>query len=115
MEEHSLETATTGGNGMERRRDTDTHITVVSEAGVEKQKANQAQRGHQPAARVESQAAVAKQALVQHALKAVYRSPEVRAAKIEALRAQIEAGTYQINRTSLAMKLLGITEQEDVS
>lgn len=97
---------------MERRRDMDTHITVVTEAVVEEQKANRASRSHRPAARVESQAAVEKQAQVQHALKAVYRSPEIRAEKIEALRAQIEAGTYRINRTSLAMKLLGITEQD---
>jgi flagellar biosynthesis anti-sigma factor FlgM len=93
---------------MERRRNVDTQKTLTSEVGVEEVKANQAR----PAARVERQAAVEKQAQVQHALKAVYRSPEVRAGKIEALRAQIEAGTYRINRTSLAMKLLGMTEQD---
>ncbi len=94
---------------MERRHDVDTQKTLTSEAGVEAKKARQ---GHKPGARVDSQAAVKKQAQVQDALKAVYRSPEVRTGKIEALRAQIEAGTYQINRTALAMKLLGITEQD---
>ena len=93
---------------MERRRNVDTQKTLTSEADVE---AKEARRGRKPDVRVESQAALEKQAQVQQALKAVYRSPEVRAEKIEALRAQIEAGTYQINRISLAMKLLGITEQ----
>ncbi|HEY6540982.1 MAG TPA: flagellar biosynthesis anti-sigma factor FlgM [Ktedonobacteraceae bacterium] len=97
---------------MERRHDVDTQKILTSEAGVEERKANHAKQGHKPGARVDHQAAVEKQAQVQHALKAVYRSPEVRAGKIETIRAQIEAGTYQINRTSLAMKLLGITEQD---
>ena len=100
---------------MERRRDIDTQITVVSEAGMEEQKANRAGRTRRPAARVEQQTAVEKRAQVQQALKAVYRSPEVRAEKVEALRAQIEAGTYRINRTSLAMKLLDITNSTAIS
>lgn len=97
---------------MERRRDVGTQTSVVSETGMEQRNANQAKDGQKPAARVESQAAIEKQALVQHALKAVYRSPEVRTEKIKALRARIETGTYQVNRTSLAMKLLGVIEQD---
>ncbi len=98
---------------MERRRNMDTQKTLTSEVGIDTKKASyQARRGHRPGVRVEAQAALEKQAEVQHALKAVYRSPKLRVEKIEALRAQIEAGTYQINRTSLAMKLLGITEQD---
>ncbi len=104
--------ASTGGNVMERRRDVDIQKTMTSEAGVEERKVNYARRVNRPGARVGDQASVEKQAQVQHALKAVYRSPEVRAGKIEAIRAQIEAGTYMNNRTSLAMKLLGITEQD---
>ena len=100
---------------MERRRDMDMQTTVISEAGVEEQKANRASRSHRPAASLEQQAAVEKQAQIQLALKAVYRSPEVRAEKIEALRAQIVAGTYRINRTSLAMKLLGISDMTDIT
>jgi len=99
---------------MERRHDVDTQKTLTSEAGVEEWRANHAKRGNKPGAGIDQQAAIEKQAQVQHALKAVYRSPEVRAGKIEALRAQIEAGTYQVNRTSLAMKLLGINEQDAV-
>ena len=107
------EKAIVGGNGMERQRNVDTQKTLTSEAGVdEKQAAYRARRGHRPGVRVESQAAVEKQVQVQHALKAVYRSSEVRVEKIEALRAQIEAGTYQINRISLARKLLGMGEQD---
>lgn len=97
---------------MERRRNLDAQTTLISETGVREQKATHARRGHKPGARVDSQAALEKQAQVQHALKAVYHSPEVRAEKIEVLRAQIEAGTYQIDRTTLAMKLLGVTEQD---
>lgn len=94
---------------MERRRDVETQKTLASEAGIE---TKQAQRVHKPAARADRQAAVEKQAQVQHALKAIYRSPEMRVEKIEALRARIEAGTYQINRTLIARKLLGIEEQD---
>ena len=90
----------------------DTHKILIAEEVVEERKADQVRPGHKPDAHVDSQAALEKQAQVQHALKAVYRSSGVRAGKIEALRAQIEAGTYQINRTALAMKLLGITEQD---
>lgn len=97
---------------MERRRNLDAQTTLTSEADEGEQKANHVRRGQRPGARVDSQAALEKQAQVQYALKAVYRSPEVRAGKIEALRAQIEAGTYQMDRTSLAMKLLGVTEQD---
>lgn len=97
---------------MERRRDVNTQKTLISEAGVDAKQANQARRGQKPGVRVEARAAVEKQAQVRHALKAVYRSPEVRAEKIEALRAQIEAGTYQINYISLAGKLLGIAAQD---
>ena len=97
---------------MERRRDVDTQKILTSEAGVEAKKASELRQGTKPGARLVQQAAVEQRAQVQHALKAVYRSPEVRAGKIEALRAQIEAGTYQINRTALAMKLLGISKQD---
>lgn len=97
---------------MERRRDVETQKTLTSEAGIETKQGNRAQRAHKPAARADRQAAVEKQAQVQHALKAIYRSPEMRVEKIEALRARIEAGTYQINRTSIARKLLGIEEQD---
>ena len=97
---------------MVRRRDVETQKTLTSEVRVEEKKASLARPGYKPGLRVDSQAAIEKQAQVQHALRAVYSSPEVRAGKIEALCAQIEAGTYQINRTALAMKLLGITEQD---
>ena len=97
---------------MERRRDVDTQKTQTSKAGVEAKQANQARRGNKPVARVDRQAAAEKQAQVQHALDAVYSSPEVRAGKIAALRARIEAGTYQIDSISLAGKLLGIAEQD---
>ncbi len=91
---------------MERQRDMKTQKTLTSEAGIEARQAKQTRRTDKPGARVEQQAQV------QHALNAFYRSPEVRGEKIEALRARIEAGTYQINRVALARKLLGITEQD---
>lgn len=97
---------------MVRRRDVETQKTLTSEAEVEAKKVNQARSGHKPRAYVQSQTAIEKQAQMEHALRAFYRSPEVRAGKLEALRVQIEAGTYQINRTALAMKLLGIPEQD---
>lgn len=97
---------------MERRREVDTSTTLASGVAVEERKANQARRGNKPRSRVDQQAAVEKQTRVQHAVEAVSRSPEVRSGKIEALRAEIEGGTYQIDRISLAMKLLGMTEQD---
>lgn len=97
---------------MERRYGVNTQKTLTSEADVEAKKVNQARPGHKSGAHVQSQTAIEKQAQVGHALRAFYRSPEVRVKKIEALRAKIEAGTYQINRTALAMKLLGIPEQD---
>lgn len=97
---------------MERRHDADTQKTRTSEVAVDEQKANPARRGNRPAARVVDQATVKELAQVQHALKAVHRSAEARTEKIEALRARIEAGTYQVDSASLAMKLLGITEQD---
>lgn len=97
---------------MVRRRDVETQKTLISEVRVEEKKASQARAGYKPGAYVQSQTAIEKQAQMEHALRAFYRSPEVRAGKIEALRARIEAGTYQINRSALAMKLLGIAEQD---
>jgi anti-sigma28 factor (negative regulator of flagellin synthesis) len=95
---------------MERRRDVDTQKTQTSVAVMEEQKENHVRRNDKPGAHVDSRVAVEKQA--QYARKAVHRSSQVRAGKIEALRAQIETSTYQIDCPSLAMKLLGITEQD---
>ena len=97
---------------MERRRDVDTQKTQTSVAVMEEQKENHVRRSDKPGVHVDSRVAVEKQARVQNARKAVHRSPQARAGKIEALRAQIEASTYQIDCSSLAMKLLGITEQD---
>ena len=97
---------------MERRSDVDTTKTLASVAVMEEQQENHVRRSDKPGVRVNSRVAVEKQARVQYARKAVYCSPQVRVGKIEALRAQIEASTYQIDCPSLAMKLLGITEQD---
>ena len=97
---------------MERRRDLATRKTLTSEVSAEILKANHAKQGGTAGSRLDQQAAVEKHAQVQYALKAVHRSPEIRTEKIEVLRVQIEAGTYQVNHTSLAMKLLGMTEQD---
>jgi len=97
---------------MGTRRDLDARKALASEIEAEERKANHAKQGDKAASRVDHQTVLEKQAQVQHALKAVYSSPEVRAEKINGLRAQIEAGTYQIDSTSLAMKLLGLTKQD---
>lgn len=97
---------------MERRHEVATQKTLASVAVMEEQEEDHVRRSDKPGARVDSRVAVEKQARVQYARKAVHRSPQARAGKIEALRAQIEASTYQIDCPSLAMKLLGITEQD---
>jgi flagellar biosynthesis anti-sigma factor FlgM len=50
---------------------------------------------------------------MQRALTIIRQSPEIRAERIEALREQIEAGTYEIDNISLALKMLGIAEQQE--
>ena len=95
---------------METRRNLAVQKTQATEAGAEERKAHHLKQGYKPGSHTRQQ--VVPQELVQHALKAIHRSPEVRAEKINALRTQIEAGTYHINSTSLARKLLGITEQD---
>jgi anti-sigma28 factor (negative regulator of flagellin synthesis) len=110
--EKSREKGTAGGNVMERRRDLATRKTLTSELSAEVLTVNQVKHNGTAGSRLDQQAGIEKRVQVQHALKALYHSPEIRTEKIEALRAQIKAGTYQINRTSLAMKLLGMTEQD---
>jgi anti-sigma28 factor (negative regulator of flagellin synthesis) len=97
---------------MEKQRDLASRKTLTSEMSAEVLKVKHAKQNGKAGPHVDQQAAVEKRAQVQHALKAVYRSPEIRTEKVEALHAQIKAGIYHINRTSLAMKLLGITEQD---
>ena len=97
---------------METRRDLAVQKTQASEVGTEERKVQHVKQGYKPGSHVRHQVVPQEQLQVQHALKAIQRSPEVRAEKINALRAQIESGTYQIDSTSLAMKLLGITEQD---
>ena len=97
---------------MESRRDVDTQKALTSVAVLEEQKAKHVGRDDKPGVHVKNRVASEKQAPVQYGRKAVYRSPQVRAEKIEALRAQIETSTYSIDCSSLAMKLLGITEQD---
>jgi flagellar biosynthesis anti-sigma factor FlgM len=93
---------------METRRDLAVQKTQTSEVGAEERKAQHLKQGYKPGSHTRQQVDPQEQLQVQHALKAIHRSPEIRAEKINALRTQIEAGTYQIDSTSLAMKLLGI-------
>jgi flagellar biosynthesis anti-sigma factor FlgM len=97
---------------METRRDLAVQKTQASEVGAEERKAHHLKHGYKSGSHTRKQVAPQEQLHVQHALKSIQRSPEVRAEKINALRTQIEAGTYQINSTSLARKLLGINEQD---
>jgi flagellar biosynthesis anti-sigma factor FlgM len=99
---------------MRIRRDLTVQKALASEIAAEIRKANQSKSGYKPGSRADHLVVLEKEAQVQHALEAVQRNPEVRDKKIDALRAQIEAGTYQIDSTSLAMKLLGLTEQDVV-
>ena len=97
---------------METRNDLAIQKILASEVGAEEQKEQHVKQGYKPGSHARHQVVPQEQLQVQHALKSIQRSPEVRAEKINALRVQIEAGTYQINSAALAMKLLGKTEQE---
>jgi len=97
---------------METRRDQAVQKTQPSEVGAVERKAHHLKQGYKPGSHTRQQVDPQEQLHVQHALKTIHRSPEVRAEKINALRAMIESGTYQIDSTSLAMKLLGIKEQD---
>ena len=97
---------------METRHDLAIQKTLASEVGAEERKAHCLKQGYKPGSQARPQIVPQEQSQVQHALKAVQRSPRVRAEKINALRVQIEAGTYQVNSISLAMKLLGMKEQD---
>ncbi len=97
---------------METRRDLAVLKTQASEVVVEERKAQHLKQGYKPGSHTRQQVDPQEQLHMQHALKAIQRSPEIRAEKINALRAMIEPGTYQIDSASLAMKLLGIKEQD---
>jgi negative regulator of flagellin synthesis FlgM len=97
---------------METRRDLAVQKTQASEVGAEERKAQHLKQGNEPGSHARQRVVSQEQLQVQRALEAIHRSPEVRAEKINALRTQIDAGTYQIDSTSLAIKLLGITEQD---
>ena len=97
---------------METRRDLAVQQTQASEVGAEERKAHQLKQGYKPGSYTRQQADHQEQLQMQIAIKAIQRGPEVRAEKINALRAMIESGTYQIDSTSLSMKLLGIKEQD---
>ena len=44
------------------------------------------------------------------ALSAIKETPEIRMDRVEAIRAQITAGTYSINTSVIAQKMLGFAE-----
>jgi negative regulator of flagellin synthesis FlgM len=44
------------------------------------------------------------------ALSAIKEAPEIRMDRVEAIRAQIAAGTYSINTAVIAQKMLGFAE-----
>jgi len=49
------------------------------------------------------------------AREALHQVPEIRAALVDRVRAQIEAGTYQVDSTLIASKLLGLPAGEDAA
>lgn len=97
---------------METRRDLAGQKTQASEGDAEEREAQYLKRGYKPGSHTRQLVDPQEQLSVQHALKAIQRSPEIRAEKINVLHAMIESGTYQIDSASLAMKLLGIKEQD---
>jgi flagellar biosynthesis anti-sigma factor FlgM len=99
---------------METRQGLAVQKTLMSEveAGAEERTANHSEQGNKLAPHVHRQVISEEQLQVQYALKAIRYSPDVRAERVEALRARIESGTYQVDSVSLAMKLLGITERD---
>ena len=96
---------------METRRDLTVQQTQASEVGAEERKAPYLKQGYTPGSHTRQQVDSQEQLHTQEALMVILSSPEVRAEKINALRAMIESGSYQIDSTSLAMTLLGINEQ----
>jgi len=94
---------------METRPDLAVQKTLTPEIEAQERKAK---HGDKPGSHAHHHIVPQEQWQVQQALETIRYSPEVRAARVEALRAQIEAGTYQIDSVSLAMKLLGITEPD---
>jgi len=68
-----------------------------SEVDVKERKARQVKQHKQPVPPVPHLVDVEKQPLVEHALSSVRRDPEGRSEKVNALRTQIAAGTYQVN------------------
>ena len=99
---------------METRHDLAVQKTLASKVETEARGAHPVKHSHKSGSPAQHKAVAREQVQVQSALKAIQNSPEVRAEKINALRAQIEAGTYHIDSRSLAMKLLGITEQDAI-
>lgn len=57
----------------------------------------------------------ARSALIERCLQAAKSQPEIRAARVEALQASIEAGTYRLDSSAIAQKILKITPEEGVS
>lgn len=49
------------------------------------------------------------------AREALRQVPEIRADRVERVRAQIEAGTYQVDSMLIARKLLGLPAREDAT
>ena len=94
---------------METRPDLAAQKTPAPEIEAQERKAK---HGYKSGSHALHHIVPQEQLQVQQALEAILYSPEIRAARVEALRAQIEAGTYQVDRVSLAMKLLGVTEPD---
>lgn len=72
-------------------------------------RANRSTRIISPGIREDQEVSPEVKLIMQRALEAVHSSPEVRAERVEALRMQIEAGTYQVDGLAIARKMLGIT------
>ena len=94
---------------METRPDLAVQKTLTPEIEAQERKAK---HGYKSGSHAHHHIIPQEQWQVQQALEAIRYSQEIRAARVEALRAQIEAGTYQVDSVSLAMKLLGITEPD---
>jgi anti-sigma28 factor (negative regulator of flagellin synthesis) len=100
-----------GENSMRTRHDLAIRKTLAPGVEAEERQTNLLKHVSTPGSLENHRIAPEERLQVQLALKAMRYSPEVRTERVEAILAQIEAGTYRVDSMALALKLLGISKQ----
>ena len=97
-----------------KKRNPDTYLSIPTKEASQRTRRKSSSPKQDRAMSPHSDEAVSLElsAEVQHGLEVLKQTPEVREARIKEIKAQIEAGTYQVDSRAIAHKMLGTQPEE---